>query len=251
MNTALQNAPDVLSMRRISALLLLAAAAVALGAVALWGVRQPVFDVTRIVVEGDVAHSSEQELRRQLARITNGNVLTLDLHQARVAFEQLPWVRRAQVRRVFPNRLHVTLQEHQAQAWWRAEGELLNSFGEVFDAVWPGASDAALQHAHLPQLWGPDGSAAHVLHMYYLLQPTLQTLGQVQTLRLRERGTWQAQLAGGTALELGAGTPEAVLPRVQRFVRTVGQVRQGLAVQSADLRYAGGYALKLARATAQ
>jgi len=40
------------------------------------------------------------------------------------------------VRRDFPNRLRVELEEHQAVAYWGAEGDsrLLNSFGEVFDA---------------------------------------------------------------------------------------------------------------------
>jgi len=42
----------------------------------------------------------------------------------------------AVVRRQFPNRLSVVLQEHQAVAYWGAEREslLINSYGEVFEA---------------------------------------------------------------------------------------------------------------------
>ena len=51
-------------------------------------------------------------------------------------FEAVPWVREARVQREFPNRLRVTLEEHQAVAWWgqAGSGYLVNRLGEVFEA---------------------------------------------------------------------------------------------------------------------
>ena len=51
-------------------------------------------------------------------------------------------------------------------------------------------------------------------------------------------------------VELGGGTPQEVVQRTQRFVRTLTQVaaqygRRVDALESADLRHAGGYALRL------
>lgn len=47
-----------------------------------------------------------------------GNFFTVDLPAARKAFEQVPWVRKAQIRRQYPRTLQVVLQEHHAVAHW-------------------------------------------------------------------------------------------------------------------------------------
>jgi len=230
MNTALHHTPDVRSMRRTSAILVALAALLALGVLLLWLLRQPVFDIRRIVIEGDVEHTTPAQLRRQLTNIAQAGWFTLDLQQARAAFEQLPWVRRAQVRRAFPQHLRVTLHEHQAAAWWRGEGELVSRQGEVFEAtfarLWRDAQDGAEGRlpaalARLPQLSGPEGSAAQVLDMYRQLTPALAPLGlELRALRLnalvqdggvpgrdyvRNKSTGLAP-----SLALGLGTPTRV-----------------------------------------
>jgi len=64
---------------------------------------------------------------------------------------------------------------------------------------------------------------------------------------LSGRGSWRVELDTGAALELGRGTEEEVGERTQRFVRTVPRVlhRFGAPLESADLRHAEGYAVKL------
>jgi len=47
-----------------------------------------------------------------------GNFFSINLQRARAAFESVPWVRRATVRRVWPDRLAVSLEEHRAAALW-------------------------------------------------------------------------------------------------------------------------------------
>ena len=107
-------------------------------------------------------------LRANVAPRLSGTFFTMDLTAARLAFEAVPWVRQAVVRREFPNRLKVRLQEHQAVAYWGAEGEsrLVNNFGEVFEA-----NLGEVEPETLPRLMGPNGQAAQVLAMYQTLQP--------------------------------------------------------------------------------
>lgn len=87
----------------------------------------------RIVVDGEVEHQSEESVRAYLAPQLRGSFLTLDLQEVKRLFETLPWVRQAVVQREFPNRLHVTLQEHEAVAWWGevGGGKLVNRQGAV------------------------------------------------------------------------------------------------------------------------
>ncbi len=54
----------------------------------------------------------------------------------------------------------------------------------------------------------------------------------------------------GYVVELGGGTPQEVVQRTQRFTRTLTQVaaqygRRVDALESADLRHARGYALRM------
>lgn len=225
-----------------------ALAALALCAAALaWLVRQPAFAVRAIRIEGDVSRSSVSTIRANAAPKLAGNFFTLDLARARAAFESVPWVRRAVVQRVWPDRLRVHLEEHRAAALWVSDDgndRLVNTHGEVFEANVGDVEDESL-----PRLAGPDGSAAQMLSMARRLQPILVPLddGDLQQLALSGRGSWRAVLDGGITLELGRGTEAEVLERTQRFVRTVAQVtgHYQRPLLFADLRHPDGYAVRM------
>jgi cell division protein FtsQ len=129
--------PFDVRLMNITATVLFAACGVLLAvALAWWAVRHPAFAIRAIVVQGDVTHNSAATLRANVAPRLAGNFFTIDLEQARAAFEAVPWVRKAVVQRQFPNKLRVRIEEHQAQAFWGndSESRLVNTFGEVFEA---------------------------------------------------------------------------------------------------------------------
>ena len=66
--------------------------------------RLPLFNIQAIRIDGDVARNSETTIRANAAPRLAGSFLTLDLQQARAAFEAVPWVRHAVVQRVWPGR---------------------------------------------------------------------------------------------------------------------------------------------------
>ncbi len=127
---------DVRIMNGLASALFLGVALSALGTAGWWVAHHPSWSMGRIVVEGEVAHQSAASVRAYLAPQLRGSFLTLDLQEVKRLFETLPWVRQAVVRREFPNRLHVTLQEHEAVAWWgeAGGGKLVNRQGAVFEA---------------------------------------------------------------------------------------------------------------------
>ncbi|MGE0348309.1 cell division protein FtsQ/DivIB [Hydrogenophaga sp.] len=238
---------DVKLMAVVTHVLIGVFAVLSLGLFTTWLVRHPVWTVKAITVHGDVAHQSAVGFRAQLASQMktrlSGSFLTVDLQQVRQLFESVPWVRRAVVQREFPNRLRVTLEEHQAVAWWgeSGSGQLVNQLGEVFDAS-PDDSDG------LPELAGPPEQSTQVWSLYQLLQTELGRLAMgLERLELTERGSWRARLDNGASIELGRGTPDELLQRTRRFTGTLAQLteRYAGAVQSVDLRYPNGYALRL------
>jgi cell division protein FtsQ len=198
-------------------------------------------------LEGDLQRNSVTTIRANAMPHLAGNFFTMDLARTQAAFEQVPWVRRAVVRRVWPDRLVVALEEHQPVALWQGGDEnsdkMVNSHGEVFEANVGDVEDDSL-----PQFAGPDGSSPQVLEMYRRLQPLFAPMDtEVTALRLSVRGSWKVELDDGAVVELGRGTPDEVVERTTRFIRTVPQVlhKFNAPLESADLRHAEGYAVKL------
>jgi cell division protein FtsQ len=210
-----------------------------------WLVQQNVFRLAAIKVRGDVSHTNAVTLRANVVPRLTGNFFTVDLAGAQSAFQSVPWVRRAVVKREFPNRLSVVLQEHQAIAYWGrdADAQLVNTHGEVFEA-----NPGDVESEGLPLLTGPDGQAAQVLDAYLRLAPLFEKVdAQIEQLELTSRGSWRTRLDDGATLELGHGAMEEIESRVSRFVATLTQVagKFGKPLESADLRYSNGYAIKL------
>jgi cell division protein FtsQ len=237
---------DVKLMNLTASLLV---AALALGCVVAglrWFARHPAFAIRQITVDGDTAHNSAASLRASVEPRLAGTFFTMDLSAAESAFQSVPWVRRAQVRRVFPDQLHVTLQEHvPAARWGEDDTHMVNGFGEVFET----GGDAG--EGELPTLTGPDGHEPELLAMYRLLEPLAAPLGaRLSEVSLQARGNWRVELDAGTDVELGRGTPGELAARFQQFAATVKEVaarhqRTAQDIQAADLRHSGGYALRL------
>ena len=263
---------DVRLMDYAMAVMVGGAVLVCLIAAAWWVFQHPVFAIGRIDVSGDVEHNSAASLQANVVPLLQGNFITLNMTQARTAFESAPWVRRAVVRREFPNLLHVTLQEHVPVAYWgEDERQLVNTQGEIFDGQNdqdnqgdpdPGDSSESAESAGntesakapsplMPRLDGPSSQSAQVLRVYQRLAPLLKPLGlQLQGLSLLERGNWRGVLSQGGVIELGSGTPDELAARLSQFAHTAAAVAHGYHKQpgdivSADLRHADGYALRL------
>ena len=237
---------DIRLMNAVSATVFLLAAGMlaAAGLAAL--LRAPWFPVRGIQLEGELARSSASTVRSVALPRLSGNFFSIDLQRARQAFEAVPWVRRAVVRRVWPDRLAVRLEEHQAVALWEGETSaerLVNSLGEIFEA-----NVGDVEDEQLPVLAGPPGSSAQVLAMLGQLREVLRPLSRdVERLTLSGRGSWSAVLDNDMVIELGRGSQEEVLARAARFVRTVPQVARhfGAPVLRADLRHPDGYAVRI------
>ncbi len=252
MNQSLPAPMDVKLMNMTASVLFLAFVLLLAGALLKWAAGHPAFAVHDIAVTGDVTHNSAATLRANVAPRLSGTFFTMDLAGTRLAFEAVPWVRHAVVRREFPNRLKVQLQEHQAVAYWGFEREsrLLNNFGEVFEA-----NVGEVEQDDLPRLSGPDGQAAQVLAMYQALQPQFDAIDlTLEQVELTGHGGWRARLDTDAAIELGGGSTAEVLAHTQRFLKTLTQVtsrygRTPEALVSADLRHPNGYAIRLAGVT--
>jgi cell division protein FtsQ len=195
----------------------------------------PVFPLREVEVTGRITRITHDQVRAIVAEQLKGNFFTLDLDAARAAFQGLPWVRRATLRRHWPDRLEVDVEEHVVLARWRDSG-LINTYGEVFEAA---------TSEPLPLFSAPEGTAAEVAQRYEGFRASLESLGKrpVQVL-VSARLAWELTLSDGEVLELGRSQMEE---RLQRFVRVYGRTLAHLPNRPyrIDLRYSNGFAVRI------
>ncbi len=210
--------------------------------------NSPLFPLREVTVLGELAHTTRDELEGATRGRVAGNFFAADLAAIRGGLEQLPWVRRVDVRRVWPDRIEVALEEHVALARWGDVG-LVNTFGERFGAQ---------SEASLPMFAGPVSTEGEVTRRYRRYSELLAPLGSaLERVILTPRFAWQLRLANGLSIELGRDLAnDQAEARLVRFVAAYPQTLGRLARRHeyVDLRYPNGFSLRvpdLERAGAQ
>jgi len=227
-----------------STLYALAAAAVIYAGVHA-AIHSPLLPVRQVALQGDLDHVTREQAEEAARAAAAGTFFSVDLDAVRRAYEALPWVRKVEVRRQWPDRLQVAIEEHVPLARWGADtrvAHLVNTHGEVFEGKVPDGD-------RLPQFAGPVGSAQEVTRRYVAFRQALAPLKvEPRQVLLSPRYAWQLRLSNGLTLELGRDQlKEPVLERLSRFVayyaRTLGQLNRRL--DYVDLRYPNGFALRV------
>jgi cell division protein FtsQ len=204
--------------------------------------ESPAFSLRTIVVGGELRHVARGEIVSALEDRVKGSFFSVDLEAVRALFEGIPWVRRAELRRGWPDRLEVRIEEHLELARWghRRGPQLVNTHGELFR----GQSDATL-----PVFSGPAGSEGEVTHRFLAFRDLLTPLAlEPRQVLLSPRLAWQLRLSNGLTVQLGRDSDkDRVDERLAWFVsvypQTLGKSRHGL--DYVDLRYPNGFALRV------
>ena len=218
----------------------IAVALLAIGAVA-WAARNDAFALREVVVATPLARSSPANLEAAIRSDLSGTFFTLDLDAARAALARVPWVRNVSLRRQWPGRLEIAVEEHVPYARWGDSG-LVNEQGEIF---------AATHDGELPQFDGPDARVSEVTARHREWSALLAPLDlRLRAVAVSPRGGWRLKAGSEEAtlaIELGRDEPDARLARfVAAYGRTVGALaRSGTRVGEVDLRYRNGFAARV------
>lgn len=213
-----------------------------------WVAQRPMFTLKTIHIEG-VSETALRHVNASTVRTTavpriKGNFFTANLDTVRTAFEAVPWVRKASVRREWPNKLIVTVEEHEPLGTWGEDGRLLSVKGDVFTA---NLAEAEEEH-ELAEFGGPEGSEKEVAARFRQLQDWFHPVSLApEGVWLSGRYAWSVRLNNGMTVELGREANSATLKdRVDRLVKIYPQLVTRLQdrIESIDMRYPNGLALK-------
>jgi cell division protein FtsQ len=221
------NNPDALN--RISGLVVLASVLFVLwigGRAAL----EAAFPFRQVSVLG-ANHADTRIEAKKLAGKLAGGFFSMNLHQVHADFEKLPWVRQAQIRRLWPGRLVIELTEHQAAAAWN-DRATLDTHGDIFPVQpWTG----------LPRIYAPEGMQHELARRYGEFAALVRPIDvQVEQIVVSARLSWRVRLSGGISIELGR---EKLNERLARFTRFYPQAVAAVGpIQRVDMRYPNGFA---------
>jgi len=217
----------------------------------LWISQQPVFTLRHVQIESagdkDLQHIQLAMIRGQVLDKVQGNFFSVRLQDVKEAFETLPWVRHASVRRAWPNGLIVSIEEQKPLAVWGKpdQHKLMNVHGEVFSGSIAELDDSI----QLIELSGPDGSNKEVLRLYQKASSWFKPWDtEVKSLTLSDRYAWSIKLSNGVRIEFGRDEDQAkgvLEQRVAQLLQYWPQVQQKWPsrVDAVDLRYPNGFAV--------
>jgi cell division protein FtsQ len=195
------------------------------------------FAVREVNAVGRV-RTDKEALRAQLGVEVGQPILALDPDAARTRLEALPWVARASVERLLPDRVEVRLMERQPLALWQREGrfDLIDSGGSVIveDALdrGPGAVDPA--YGKLRVLVG-DQAPRHAATLFALLSTEPALSARVAAATWIGDRRWTLRLDNRIDVLL----PERNVLRAWRFLAAKAREEKLLerAVSVIDLRF--------------
>jgi cell division protein FtsQ len=199
--------------------------------------------IGKIMVRGELTQANQQLVEQLVAPYAGTSFFAADMSQLRAELQQLPWLSQAEVRRVWPDQVQVSLEQQLPVARW-GEAALLNNSGAAFT---PRDRE---NYQYLPLLQGPQRAQQQVMQQYQMLSQMLRPLGfSIVGLELRERGSWFVTTAQGVDLLLGR---DHLVEKVQRFVAIYNKALKDQAanIASVDLRYPNGLAVAWREAAA-
>ncbi len=226
-----KNGAGTAGLDRLTGLILLSTVLFAIGMV----VRQAVehwLPIRHVDVVG-LRHAETREGLRPVLERARGSLASIDLDALRRDFETLPWVRRAALSRVWPDRLRVELEEHVPAAAWN-DSAILDIHGEVFPVrPWAG----------LPRFSAPVGTEKEVIRRYAEFARLLAGHPwRIEAIRMDARFAWQLVLADGPVVDLGRERLDERLRRFVVFYPRAAGLSSG--IRHVDMRYPNGFAVR-------
>ena len=252
----LWNHPD--RMQKLSRFLMRCFAVMLTIGILVWLSQRPVFALKQIQIEPVVGqtlkHINKSMVKQQVLETVQGNFFSVRLEDVKRGFESMPWVRHANVRRVWPNGLIVSIEEQKPFGTWGGADShvLINNHGEIFAGRVSEINDDVI----LVDFRGPEDSGPEVMSLYEKANNWFKPWGaEVVSLSLTERYAWHIKLSNGMKVEFGRDEESSdktlTEERVARLFKYWPQVQEKWTnrVDAVDLRYANGFAVHLASAS--
>lgn len=199
----------------------------------LYSRQSNILPITRVSVEGEFRHVDKATLVEVVKPHTMGSFLSINVDRISDAAETLPWVRQVQVKRVWPDGLHLVVEEQTPVARWQAT-HYVNNVGDVFPASKNATDD------EMPMLSGPEGSEQLMTQRFLAMTKAMSPMGlRMKQLIMDKRRAWRLVLNNDIKVALGRADSQQ---RFERFLLVYQHHLQAYQphIAEMDMRYPNG-----------
>ena len=195
------------------------------------------FAVDEVRVSGH-RETSEIDILGRLELTGWTSLVGFDADDARARIAELPWVKTAAVRKVYPDTLEVRIEEREPFAIWQ-HGSELTVIERNGDAIAPFSFG---RHAVLPLVIGYGAADSAAGFVDKIRRPPELASRVKGYIRVAER-RWNLRLENGVTIKLPEGREDEAIAEVLRMDRESGLRARDLA--SVDMRFADRVVVKL------
>ena len=191
--------------------------------------------IKEIMIKGQYDSIDSEQIHLIANKYLIGNFFTVNLKSTQNAFKKLPWIRDVSVRRKWPDKLFITIEEHNVLARWGNLG-LVNNYGEIFNAAF---------QDDLPVFNGDEKFVMDITKKYYKINKILsKELIQIGTISLSNRLSWEIVTDNQLKIILGQ---DNVLKKLSLFITHYQDVLYKVKkrIEYVDLRYKDGFSVKV------
>ena len=169
------------------------------------------FRVQSIEIQG-LAESDSTEIVDRIDVTAQSSLMMLDVEQARSRVAEIPWVSDVAVKKIYPNRIVVSLNERLPYALWQDDGKL-----KVVDRTGTVMSETVLaRHTTLPLVVGT-GANTRVEEAVDLMASAPSLRAKLRAAVLVAERRWNLVTVDGVEIRLPEDNPKDALARVAQL----------------------------------
>jgi cell division protein FtsQ len=193
------------------------------------------FPIKGIELSGEFVYISRSDIETRLEPVLGAGFFSANIHQLQQQLDQNSWIASTSIRRVWPNRLRISILEHQPLARWD-DNHLLSDRAKVYKA-----NTTAFNN--LPKIYAATENSDIILARYLRYQNRFERLNEsIQVLNVDLRGAVRLELGGGLLINLGREDVERKLDRLMSIYHEEVFPRRQF-IDRLDLRYSNGIAV--------
>ena len=212
--------------------------------------------LSQLTLIGDYTYTTEDDLRQAILGLGLPNTyIGQDVDDIQQEIMRYPWVKQASVRKQWPDRLIVNIEEYKPAFYWN-DLYLLDKNGNTFSVPLDRLNDLSL-----PRLYSPEGKAKSMLETYFRLEELSKKWANnkstliIQAAISDERNAWQLMVkqckvdlcSENEEIKLILGS-EKIEQRYQQFIKLFPEIQSripdGEKITAADLRYENGISVQ-------
>jgi cell division protein FtsQ len=225
----------VISIRSVIKIILLLGVAGGVGYGWIYIHKPHTFPIREVKVAGVYHYVSPGTLQNVMMPYVENGFFNVNVVGAKMALAKIPGIDSAEVRRVWPGTVEVSLQEEKAVAKW-GNHQLLSHDGEVFQPL------EVFGLEGLPMLIGDIKDSHKILRMYDEIKKMLPQDKHIVKLQFTGN-QWQVFFIKGPSVVLGSKDIQKRLSTFLHYAPIVEKESADKEIQFIDMRYPSGFAV--------